>query len=182
MTPGEKAQPESPAQTPPREPIPEESNDDNGDFYKFKRGTAQDKPGSASMAMGKNGWGPSTVKDMGTRRKRDVTLPHRPEGMSGVDEEFHTKENGQPPQEMKGPKHRALMQAKESSTMTMERLPEDDQRQLFDRMVSVELARAIELRNNSEGAMDQGFDDEPADLGEGFDDLESGFDEPGQQY
>ena len=60
--------------------------------------------------------------------------------------------------------------------MTMERLPEDDQRNLFDRMVGVELARAIELRNSQE----EGFGEEDFDMGDlAGDDFEGeGFDDP----
>jgi len=170
----DKVQPTYDAKTPAREPIDEESNGDNGEAFTFKRGTAAVKPGSPSMAMGKNGWSPITVKAMGTRRKRDITIPHRPEGNSGVDEEFHSEST--PPKQVERDKQRPLLQAKDSSAMTMERLPEDDQRNLFDRMVGVELARAIELRNSQE----EGFGEEDFDMGDlAGDDFEGeGFDDP----
>jgi hypothetical protein len=139
----------TPAQTPPRDgDFGGESNDDNGEVFDFgrNRSFSPRNGNTKNLEMGKKGWDPKTVAEMSTRRYRDVSLPHRPEGDPGVREPVDEKK---PPKQNENPKTRLLMQSKDDTRMTMERLPEDKQRALFDKLVAVELSRSIELRDNS---------------------------------
>lgn len=125
-------------------PLDDDYQGEKDEAFEFPRGEfAPRGDRKPKFSEGKNGFDPLTVEKMRSRRYRDIEFPYHK-----TDEPTEVKE---PSPSKVGD---ALLQARKrgSDGMALNRLDDTEQRTLFDRMVSMELARKLELSNTAKEA------------------------------